>query len=95
MANLSYLVERIEKECGFKLERNHDTSCTFAFQKKNGDGVHVVELSNRLDDPQIRDWTILSYTMTPGLYPKELTHKEYEFFRDVLQEMKRWQLATM
>ena len=95
MANLSYLVERVEKECGFKLEKKHDANCTFAFRKKNGDGVHIVELSNRLDDPQICDWTILSYAMVPELHPKELTCKEYEFFRDILYEMKRWQLATM
>ena len=87
---LSEIVERLEKECGFKLLRSSTGPMPhMVFAKEIGDDIHFVSIWNKTNDPKIKDWTIISEMQSGITVPYELTFKEFELFREFINLLKR------
>ena len=87
---LAEVVERLEKEFGFKLiSSKSDPIPHVVFQKELGDDIHFISLWNKTDDPKVDDWTILSEMQSGLTIPYEVPFKAYELFRDFIYCMKR------
>jgi len=87
--NLVEIAERIKKECGFKyLKSSSEYIPHTVFKKEIGEDVHFVSIWNKSNDPNIKDWTILSELQSGSTCPCELSFKEYELFREFILALK-------
>lgn len=89
MSNLAEIAERLEKECGFKYWKSSSKDVPHIwFKKKIGDNIQFVSLSNKSNDPNVKDWTIMSALQSGLNCPCELSFKAYELFREFIYAMQ-------
>lgn len=75
MSNIANIVERLEKECGFKYWKSSSSKGIphIWFKKKVADNIQFVSLWNKSNDPNVKDWTIMSALQSGSNCPCELS----------------------